>query len=467
MGLDETRPKIDSATSNETVVRRAHVRIVVGRPALQCRSFDGSGLTIGRVSEVTACDESHLALDDQWVSRRHVRVYATGGPWQLSDLRGRNRAFVDGKQVPEGGNTPLHDGSLIRIGDSLLVFRLGAAPSNIDDKAEHPRFPGCAPSAIAVRQRLRQLTRTTGPVLVLGETGTGKERVARSFAVTDQPFVPQNCAELSRALARSELFGHTKGAFTGAVAKTGLVEVAEHGVLFLDELGELPIEVQAELLRFLEDGCFRPVGSTELRHSSARVVAATNLDLDAAVRAGKFRRDLLARLRASNLPITLPSLHARREDILPWAEAFWSELHAGYDCSRISLGTRTTTWNAGTAECLLLFQWSGNLRDLRGLVHNVAASGLDLSIRPEHLPNEIRDYRRALRGNTDVVPEVTTPTVAQVPPSGLTRENIEAALSATSGSVRATATRLGIDRRKLYRLREKLGIDLDGYRGES
>ena len=454
-GVDKTLQRDDSAVTTEAVTCHAHARVVVGQSTRTFYALSPNGVVVGRTNpDITPDDLPRILVDDPCVSRRHARLHASRAIWQLTDLGGRNRAFVNGSPVPENGDIQLTDGALIRVGDTLLVFRLGTVLPVAECDGNHGRFPGRAPSALAVRRRLHQLSRTTGNVLVLGETGTGKEHVARSLAMQDRPFVPQNCAELTRDLARSELFGHLRGSFSGAItAKTGLVEVAQDGVLFLDEIGELSLEVQAELLRFLEDGYYRPLGATDLRRSTARLVAATNVDLDAAVGAGKFRRDLLARLRASNAPLELPPLRARREDILTWAETFWAEVMPGASAEP------AVVWNAGTAECLLLYHWPGNLRELRGLVRGVAAAGLDLTIRHEQLPPELRDHRRALRGVTEQVPVIKEPAALE-----LTRENIEAALSATSGSVRATAIRFGIERRKLYRTCERLGIELDGYR---
>ncbi len=495
---------------------------------------------------------SELLIDDPWVSRRHARLHTGGGLWQLTDLGSRNRAFIDGARLAEYQTQTLADGALLRLGDTLLVFRIESARSHKEgpgwrraaglfepersqrsERLARPGeaallqgFPGCAPSARAVRQRLAQLVRASGHVLVLGETGTGKERVARAMGDTERPFVPQNCAELTRELARSELFGHLRGSFSGAVAaKAGLVEVAERGVLFLDEIGELTLDVQAELLRFLEDGCYRPMGSNELRRSGARVVAATNTDLDAAVRAGRFRLDLLARLRSSNPPLRLPPLRDRREDILSWAAYFFEEAaaerdeHDGPDerddsggesrrvdanvaesgkpdshherdgaerRERAAIGVRPR-WNPGTAECLLLYPWPGNLRELRGVMRGLCAAGHELSLPPELLPRELRDHRRELRGGTE--PIATSRQAVQLPMgntllpvhsalaspllpskepgSELTREGIETALTSTAGSIRAAAHQLGIDRRKLYRLCERLGIDLDSHRGNA
>jgi DNA-binding NtrC family response regulator len=579
---DDTQRLDDSAIRMDATGGDASVRVVSGvNEGAACPlTRNGALLGRGRMAAQLAEDEgggavAELLFDDPWVSRRHAQLHEQGGSWWITDLGSRNRAFVDGAALSEGRTMALGDGALIRLGETLLVFRVHPqgerearagrsslrrprgwmlstgwpVVQQVHGDAGFPGFPGCAPSAREVRQRMAQLARVRGHVLVLGETGTGKERVARALGDPDRPFVPQNCAELTRELARSELFGHVRGAFSGAMsAKSGLVEAAERGVLFLDELGELTLDVQAELLRFLEDGSYRPVGSTELRRSGARVVAATNVDLEAAVRAGRFRMDLLARLRASNPPLLLPPLRERREDILDWAAHFFGEAVGEMAAERSAeaggaTATAPTTSvgprNAGTAECLLLYPWPGNLRELRGVMRGMAAAGLSPSMRPELLPRELREHRRALRtagealsapgapgrnapleegvsanGNalaiafavavdddakshtlphpTDAAEAMNAAEAAEAKhaapteaasertseaegdPGNAAREaralvalssaDVEAALAETSGSVRAAAHRLGIDRRKLYRLCEKLGIDLDRYR---
>jgi len=293
-------------------------------------------------------------------------------------------------------------------------------------------------------------------VLILGETGTGKERVARRIGrgASPRPFIPQNCAEVTADLARSELFGHVRGAFSGAAtSKEGLVDAARDGTLFLDEVGELPLEVQADLLRFLEDGTYRPVGATDLRSSTCRIVAATNVDLEAAVGAGGFRRDLLARLRASNAPLVLPPLRERREDILGWARLFLDEV-----CQP---ETPVELWTSGAAECLVLYPWPENLRELRGVMRSLVEMAPRWPLDSNALPEKIQAHRRKLRASGGGPPEpVAGPTGVAEP----TREVIEHALVSTDGRMRAASALLGVDRRKLYRLCEKLDINISSYR---
>lgn len=399
-----------------------------------------SGVTMGRASKPSALD---VGVADPAMSSRHARIALDGGEWVCHDLGSRNGGFVDGVPLAPGGSATLEHGAVLRLGDTLAVF--GASTTERDDDPHAPEFPGASGEAADVRRRLRALRSGTGHVLVLGETGTGKERVARSIGEAGRTFVPQNCAELSRELARSELFGHVRGAFSGATAnRAGLVELANEGALFLDEVGELALDVQAELLRFLEDGCYRPVGAAELRHSSARVIAATNVDLDEAVRKGTFRRDLLARLRASCRPLELPALRDRREDVYDWSRRFLHEALAGEPPE--------LPWSAGALECLLLYPWPENLRELRGVVRAALETRRGWPIEPTALPERLQEHRRTRRA------------LARTEAHPPTREDIEAALRRARGRMRAAAEELHVERTRLYRLCEKLGIRIEAFR---
>ena len=422
----------------------AYVRVVFGKSPSVVHAIRGSGTVVGR----NAGDA--VQIEDGRMSRQHVRIEHGVAGWQLVDLGSRNGGFIDGRGFRPNVTVPLPDGAVVRLGDSLLVFRT----THADDRdATAEAFPGVSPAAVAVRRRLAALAASPGHILVLGETGTGKERVARALAASraDAPFVTTNCAELTHELARSELFGHQRGAFSGATqAKQGLVDSAADGVLFLDEVGELALDVQGDLLRFLEDGSYRPLGSVELRHSAARVVAATNIDLDDAVANNRFRRDLAARLRASNAPLELPPLRERREDIPLWAQMFLREARC----------TEDEPWSVGALECLLLYPWLENLRELRGVVRTLVADGVEMPVPSEALPARIAEHRGMLRGGP-TPPLVDEPT----PPREPERVEIEEALRRTGGRVKTAAAQLGIDRRKLYRLCERLGIALEEHRG--
>jgi DNA-binding NtrC family response regulator len=453
----QTEQYEDSVARSERDISVAHLRILTGESPHTVHTIE-KAISIGRVGG--DCD---IVIDDVRMSRKHARIERSITGWQFQDLQSRNGFFVNGRGFARGERVPLPDGAVIRIGDTLMVFR--SCPPPLDDRVDSPVFPGASPAASAVRRRIDALAESAGHVLLLGETGTGKESVAKAIGEhrAPHPFVTLNAAQLRPDLARSELFGHVRGAFTNAVSsRPGLVDLAGDGALFLDEIGDLPYDVQAELLRFLEDGSYRPLGSTELRHSQARVVAATNVNLDDAVHDRKFRRDLLARLRASNTPLELPPLRERREDILGWSHLFLRQLHR-------EPGPRL--WTAGALECLLLYPWPENLRQLLGVVRHAAAQTAEFPCTPAHLPAQLRAHRTSLRERTSARPEEPTP--PQPTPGELgprppdpTAEEIVEALRQTGGVVRAAAQQLNIDRRKMYRLCNRFGIDFEHFRPE-
>ncbi|HEX4422077.1 MAG TPA: sigma 54-interacting transcriptional regulator [Kofleriaceae bacterium] len=430
----------------------AHIRVLTGHSASPVYVIPTSGTSLGRTGG--DCD---VVIDDGRMSRKHARIERSVAGWQLQDLGARNRGFVNGRGYGGHERIPLSDGAVLRFGDTLMVFR-ASLPAG-DGRPESPMFPGVSPPAVAVRKRIDALAQGAGHVLIVGETGAGKERIAQAIGAqrAPHPFVTLNSAQLSRELARSELFGHVRGAFTNAnTSKSGLVDLAGDGVLFLDEIGELWIDVQAELLRFLEDGSYRPLGATELRHSGARVVAATHVDLDQAVTSGKFRRDLLGRLRASNTPLEVPPLRERREDILSWTQLFFRERN--YD-------TSVSLWTVGALECLLLYPWLSNLRELRSVVGEVVEQEPVFPCGTEHLPARLRNYRGTLRTPVGTAPpDEPNPNPSQHDP---TKKDIEDELRATQGNMRLTAQQLGIDRRKLYRLCERFGIARESYRADT
>ena len=452
----QTEQHEDSVGEPEREVSLAHLRVLNGDSPPPTHTVQVVGLSIGRVGG--DCD---VRIPDSRISRKHARIERSIAGWQIQDLYSRNGFYLNGKGFGPGERVPLPDGGVIRLGDTLMVFR--HCPPPTDDRIDSAVFPGISPAASGVRRRIDALAASSGHVLVLGETGTGKESVAK--AVGDQraphPFVTLNCAQLNRELARSELFGHVRGAFTHAINnRQGLVDLAGEGALFLDEIGDLPFDVQAELLRFLEDGSYRPVGASELRHSHARIVAATNVNLDEAVYASKFRRDLLARLRAANTPLQLPPLRERREDILGWTQLFLRQL--GREAVQ-------TPWTAGALECLLLYPWQENLRELLGVVRHAAGQTAGFPCTPAHLPAQVRAHRNQLRApvgapHDDPTPQQPTPPDPPPRQTEPTRDEIEDALRQTEGRMRSAAQLLGVDRRKLYRLCERFGIAFEEYR---
>ncbi len=303
---------------------------------------------------------------------------------------------------------------------------------------------------------IQKLGKSRSPVLILGETGTGKEVVARAIhaVASAGPFVPIDCSALAGPLMESELFGHTRGAFTGAAgSKKGLVESAEGGTAFFDEIGELPLDFQAKLLRLIQEKEYRAVGSVEWRKADFRILTATNRDLAREVERGAFRRDLYYRLNV--ITLRLPTLRDRKEDIQPLAEHFLEEQ-----------GTRHLL----TRECLdamLAYDWPGNVRELENAVERMVAmnSGplLHTGDLPSSLQNDI-DARKAarsfataaaaqtFRGNPASVPAREHSNPGSLPSlMEVERTAIIRAIEYTKGDRVMAAHLLGIGRTTLYR----------------
>ncbi len=294
---------------------------------------------------------------------------------------------------------------------------------------------------------VRRAARSRSTVLISGESGTGKELVARAVHYhsdrVGQPFVAVNCKAFAEGVLESELFGHDKGAFTGAArAKPGLFERANGGTLFLDEIGEVNVDFQGKLLRVLQERKFQRVGGTGERTVDLRVVAATNRDLRAEVEAGRFREDLYFRLAV--IPIHLPPLRERREDILPLARHFLAEWNA-------ELSRKIVGWTAEVEAYLLGHTWPGNVRELANTLERgvVLARGDfieidDLLIDPG--PESASSEEGERGGNLQTFLDQAA------------AERIRAVLKEVRGARVEAARRLGVDRTTLYRLMRKYGI---------
>ena len=231
-----------------------------------------------------------------------------------------------------------------------------------------------------VRQMMQQVADTEASVLILGESGTGKEVVARNLHYhskrREAPFVPVNCGAIPAELLESELFGHEKGAFTGAItSRAGRFELANGGTLFLDEIGDMPLPLQAKLLRVLQEGEVRPLGSTQTHKVDVRIIAATHRDLRALVEEGRFREDLFYRL--SHFPIELPPLRARAEDILQLARHFATE-------AACFLQRDDYRWSEAALDHLAGYAFPGNVRELKGLIARAVLLCEGGELLPEH-----------------------------------------------------------------------------------
>lgn len=311
----------------------------------------------------------------------------------------------------------------------------------IDRTRPKTKFIGNSKSMQEVFRLIERVAPTDKVVLIQGESGTGKEVVARAIqersSRADRPFVTINCAALPETLVESELFGHEKGAFTGATnRKNGLFEVADSGTLFVDEIGELPLALQPKLLRVLEDGSLRRVGSHQERRVNVRVIAATNRDLQKEVQAGRFREDLYYRLNV--ISVILPPLRERASDIPLLVDYFLGD---GWDLEPAAL------------ELIKRYSWPGNVRQLINALDRAMVMADNHHISMEDLPCELRHE----------VENVQTPLNSYAGVDDLAsieKSHIINVLHQENGNKAKAARALGIHRRKLYRLIERYGIEL-------
>jgi len=301
------------------------------------------------------------------------------------------------------------------------------------------RLLGTSPPGVKLREKIAKASAATCPVLIVGETGVGKELVARAIhdcsARRDRPFVPIDCAALVPSLIESELFGHVRGAFSGAeLTRHGLLETADGGTVFFDEIGELAPGHQAKLLRTLQEREVRPVGSTRRIRLCARIIAATNQNLEEGVRLGSFRKDLYYRLNVFR--IAVPTLLERRGDI-PLLVAYFLQMTGKGPAPAFS---------DDAMACLLAYGWPGNVRELEGVVQGAAAQASGPVLEIGDLPVRIARSREALPVE-QAVKELRECLTLQE----LERRAIERAVEKTGGNVVRAAKLLGIGKTTLYR----------------
>jgi two-component system, NtrC family, response regulator AtoC len=311
------------------------------------------------------------------------------------------------------------------------------------NKGPQPEILGNSPAMIEVVKTAARVAATDLPVMIRGESGVGKELIARLIhrksPRADRPFVAINCGALPDTLLESELFGHTRGAFTGADgARRGLFEEADGGTLLLDEVTETSPQFQVKLLRVLQEGEFRPLGTNIKKRVNVRVIAATNRQPQALVEQGLFRQDLLYRLQG--VDIILPPLRERREDVRSMALAFLAQY---------TTGNRRLSVTKDVMLALERYQWPGNVRELKHLMQRLAALSRGI-IRLEDLPSEMVSTPSVASVMNEVIPEGDLPTLEQLESSYLLR-----VLSAVGGNKSRAAQVMGVDRKTLYRMIER------------
>ncbi|MGZ9162286.1 MAG: sigma 54-interacting transcriptional regulator [Candidatus Deferrimicrobiaceae bacterium] len=409
--------------------------------------------------------EADLLLPDPSVSRIHARIFRVGDQYFLSDSS-RNGTYVDGKRISQ---VQLEGGLSFRIGPYHILFsREGPSHSSSEPPTvipgtgiDHPpRIDRKAAEVISsatlyilgnshvikqLKSSIRKVATSDFPVLIEGETGSGKELVSRGIHETsprkDGPFVVVNCGAISPELMESELFGHEKGAFTGATTqRRGAFEIAHGGTIFLDEIGELPLRLQPKLLRALEQKEIKRVGGNETILVDVRILAATNRNLKREVAGKNFRDDLYFRI--STITLSVPPLRDRRGDILPIAMHFLADV-----ASRTNRPIPELTGPA--AELLTSHDWPGNVRELRNAIQRSVVMCDGPSLTP-------RDFTFLLPAHSDPAEGVSDPTLSRWEQSE--KANILAELSRQKGNKTQTARELGIAKSTLFEKLKKYGI---------
>ena len=455
----------------------AKLVVLAGPRCGESVSIDSAETSIGRDVR------NHLNIPDHLMSRRHCVVELSDTTCTLRDLGSANGTYVNGMPVRE---RTLSHGDRIRIGDSVLLFLQAgvdapqSAPDDgsgaIDDRTQRiarahvkaataETAPG-SPDAIvaevlagrmtlqahdmvgesapmrAVYETIQKVAPRDSTVLVTGETGTGKELAARAIHQNSpraaRPFVAVNCAALTESLLESELFGHEKGAFTGAVAlKQGKFEVAEGGTIFLDEIGELAPALQARLLRALQHHEFERVGGTRTIKMNVRLIAATNQDLQAAVTAGRFRQDLWYRLNVVGL--AMPPLRERRADIPTLATHFGAKYGRG----------RAVELSPDAIDALRAYDWPGNVRELENAIERAVVLGCSDKIVADDLPAAVLQSSTALPRDGAAYHRAVL---------DVKRRLILDAIERSGGNYTAAARLLGINPTYLHRLVNNLQL---------
>ncbi len=418
---------------------------------LEVTAGPAQGKTVGPLSKVTLigregwCD---LAIDDPALSARHCEIRLEPGRARLIDRRSTNGTVLGGHRVVEAF---LEDGDTIEIGQTaILVHRLGESRAvDVTPVDITGTVLGRSEPMLEVLDLVGRIAARKVPVLISGETGTGKTCVAKAMHQASQrkDFVQVNCGALPEGLIESELFGHVKGAFTGADrARVGLFEAAAGGTIFLDEIGELPLSLQPRLLTVLEEGEVRPVGSSTPTAVDFRLIAASNRNLEQMVERGQFREDLYYRLGV--VQIELPPLRRRLEDVPLLAEFFLARSAAESDSPARRL-------DEAALAVLTAHDWPGNVRELDNVIRRAVALAEGERLTAEDLVvgplsrrtggaefdtgRPFRDYKAAVLEHYE-------------------KRYLEEVLEASGGNVSEAARRSGISRQHLFTLLKRYGL---------
>jgi transcriptional regulator with GAF, ATPase, and Fis domain len=394
------------------------------------------------------CQRLDVGVPDALMSSRHARLARLGDRWALEDLGSKNGCRVNGKHVPRA---VLGDGDRIELGETLLLFRDEA---QVEADGDAAILGDClatlSPAFGRELERLAAVARARVPVLIMGETGTGKEVTARAVhALSGRRgrFVAVNCGALPDGLVEASLFGHRRGAFSGAVDdRPGLVKSAHGGTLLLDEIGDLPPPSQAALLRVLQESEVMAVGDSEPARVDVRFIAATHRDLGALAREERFRADLLARLEGYR--VTLPPLRDRREDLGVVIASVLARLAPGREVALLP----------EAARALAAYDWPANVRELEQALAAALALADGGAIARDHLPE-------ALRSEPIDHPATSARRPPPLSPEDVAlRERLIALLEEHAGNIAAVARALHKDRTQVRRWLGRFGLDPEHFR---
>jgi DNA-binding NtrC family response regulator len=427
-----------SLVFDTTSQRGCVVRVLDGDDAGRAVEVQEGGLLVGSRAEVD------LRLHDATVSGRHLKILPTEDGLLVTDLGSKNGTFYLDTRLERA---VLQIGAVVRVGQTrlLLASRQPVGGPGYSARTSYGALVGGAPATRRLYAALEQLEPLDYTALILGETGVGKEVVANEIhnhsARHQGPFEVCDCASLNPSLVESELFGHVRGAFTGANSNyTGVFERADRGTIFLDEIGELPMDLQPKLLRVLESRTVRRVGSGGRKPVDVRVIAATNRDLADRVKSGDFREDLFYRLNLVTLEI--PPLRQRREDI-PWlVRHFLDQLgHGNVELSSNTLELFTTGYD-----------WPGNVRELRHAVARFQGLGA--------LPREIEAGIGDQQAETEIGfdPDGTFQEEKRRIISAFERDYLSAKLAASANNISRAARESNMERNQFKRLLKKHGL---------
>ena len=418
-----------------------HDGSVVPRPG--ARPLQPGRLVLGRPQLADWGHRVHPLL-----SRAHLALTLADGDLVAEDLGSRNGSWRNGRRLAPGVAELVSSGDVLRLGDTLLLARRTSTTLRaVSARGVLEKLRGDAPVMHRLRGEVQALAPRDTRALLLGESGAGKGVTAEALHwLSGRPgsFLSINCAAIPHELAESALFGHTRGAFTGArSASKGFFREAHRGTLFLDEIADLPLALQPKLLHAVESGAVHPIGAAQPVPVDVRILAATSLDLTQVVADGRFRGELAARL--SEYVLRVPPLRERAEDILP-----------------LFVGAAGKQPDPDLAQALLLHAWPFNVRELLQVSAEAGVRGADAPrLRSEHVGGRVpRPGATTAPAASGAAPSAP-PSSDSGPPTGA---EVEAALAATGGQVTAAAHRLGRSRRQLYRDLARLDIDPADFR---